>query len=115
VNAQLTGLAIGALTDRVSLQRRVDTSELEGGTSHAFMTVSSLWARVRTLSARLALAGDGRAAEASHSVVVRWRPDVSVGDRFGSRGRWLEVVGTSDLDGRRAWLSCQCMERGMAG
>lgn len=106
---------IGALTDRVSLQRRVDTSELEGGVTHMFMTVTSLWARVRSLSARLAMAGDGRAAEASHSVVVRYRSDLSVGDRFGWRGRWLEVVGVSDLDGRRAWLSCQCMERGMAG
>lgn len=106
---------IGSLTDRVSLQRRVDTSELEGGVTHMFMTVSSVWARVRSLSARLAMAADGRTAEASHSVVVRFRSDVSVGDRFGYRGRWLEVVGVNDLDGRRAWLSCACMERGMAG
>jgi SPP1 family predicted phage head-tail adaptor len=106
---------LGSLSDRVALQRRVDTSELEGGVSHMFMTVSSVWARVRSLSARIALAGDGRAAEASHSVVVRYRPDVAVGDRFGWRGRWLEVVGVADLDGRRAWLSCQCMEGGMAG
>ena len=106
---------IGSLTDRVSLQKRVDTSELEGGVTHMFMTVSSVWARVRTLSARLAMAADGRTAEASHSVVVRFRADVSVGDRFGWRGRWLEVVGVNDLDGRRAWLSCTCAERGMAG
>jgi len=111
----MTPLAIGALTDRVSLQRRVDTSELEGGVPHTFVRVSSLWARVPSLSARLAIAGDGRAAEASHSVVVRFRSDVSVGDRFGYRGRWLEVVGFADLDGRRAWLSCQCQERGMVG
>jgi len=115
VTVPVIGAGIGSLADRVSLQRRVDTSELEGGVTHMFMTVTSLWARVRSLSARLALAGDGRTAEASHSVVVRYRSDVSVGDRFGWRGRWLEVVGVSDLDGRRAWLSCQCQERGMMG
>ncbi len=106
---------IGSLTDRVSLQKRVDTSELEGGVSHMFMTVSSVWARVRSLSTRIAMAGDGRTAEASHSVVVRFRSDVAVGDRFGWRGRWLEVVGVSDMDGRRGWLSCACREREVAG
>jgi SPP1 family predicted phage head-tail adaptor len=111
----VSAVGLGALTDRVSLQRRVDTSELEGGVTHMFMTVSSIWARVRTLSARLAMAADGRTAEASHSVVVRFRSDVAVGDRFGWRGRWLEVVGVSDMDGRRTWLSCTCAERGMAG
>lgn len=111
----MSPLGLGSLTDRVSLQRRVDTSELEGGVTHMFMTVSSVWARVRTLSTRLAMAADGRTAEASHSVVVRFRSDVSVGDRFGWRGRWLEVVGVNDLDGRRAWLSCTCAERGVAG
>ena len=93
----------------------MDTSEIEGGTSHAFITVSALWARVRVLSARMLMAGDGRAAQASHSVVVRFRSDISVGDRFGYRGKWLEVVGANDLDGRRTWLSCQCMERQVAG
>lgn len=111
----MNALGLGSLTDRVSLQRRVDTSELEGGVTHMFMTVSLVWARVRTLSARIAMAADGRTAEASHSVVVRFRSDVSVGDRFGYRGRWLEVVGVNDLDGRRAWLNCTCAERGMAG
>ena len=115
MSAQVNALGLGSLTDRVSLQRRVDTSEIEGGVTHMFMTVSSLWARVRTLSARLAMAGDGRTAEASHSVVVRFRTDVVVGDRFGWRGRWLEVVGVADMDGRRTWLSCTCQERGMAG
>jgi SPP1 family predicted phage head-tail adaptor len=115
VNAAARTLGLGALTDRVALQRRVDTPEAEGGATHTFVPVSSLWARVRSLSARTLAAGDGRVAGASHSVVLRFRSDITAGDRFGYRGRWLDVVGTTDLDGRRTWLNCHCAEREMVG
>ena len=106
---------VGSLTDRVQLQRRVDTGEDEGGVSQLFVPVSALWARVRALGARQLAVADGRGVSASHSVVVRFRTDVSAGDRFGYRGRWLEVLGTEDLNGRRAWLGCTCVERGVMG
>lgn len=78
---------IGSLTDRVTMR----------GTG--------MWARVRTLSARLNHDGG-----ASHSIIVRFRSDISAGDVFGYRGRQLEVVEAEDLDGRRSWLRCLAKE-----
>ena len=106
---------VGSLTDRVQLQRKVTTGEAEGGHAVVFVPVTALWARVRALGARLTAEGGGRGVAASHTVVVRFRTDIGPGDRFGYRGRWLEVLGAADLNGRRAWLSCTCVETGVVG
>jgi SPP1 family predicted phage head-tail adaptor len=107
--------AVGSLTDRVSFQRRETTGEDEGGHAVMFVPVTSLWARVRALSARQVSGADARGVAVTHGVVVRFRTDVKAGDRFGYRGRWLSVVSAGDLNGRRAWLSCQCVETGVVG
>lgn len=106
---------VGSLTDRVTLQRRESTGEDEGGHAVNFVPVTSLWARVRALSGRQVHEADGRGVAVSHAVVLRFRTDVKAGDRFGYRGRWLEVVTAADLNGRRAWLSCACVETGVVG
>lgn len=106
---------VGSLTDRISFQRRVTTGEDEGGHIALFVPVTSLWARVRALSGRQLTEADARGVAVSHTVVVRHRTDVSAGDRFGYRGRWLTVVSAGDLNGRRAWLSCACVETGVVG
>ena len=90
---------VGSLTDRVSLQRRETTDEDEGGHAVLFVPVTALWARVRALSGRQVTEADARGVRVSHSVVVRFRSDVKAGD----------------LNGRRAWLSCACVETGVVG
>ena len=106
---------VGSLTDRVALQRRETTGEDEGGHAVLFLPVTSLWARARALSGRQVSEADARGVAVSHAVVVRFRTDVKAGDRFGYRGRWLSVVSAGDLNGRRAWLSCACVETGVVG
>lgn len=106
---------IGSLTDRVALARKVDVSEPEGGTLTSYVPVTSLWARVRALSARQAALAEARGTSQSHEVVVRFRADIAPGDRFTWRGRRLAVLGTEDPDGRRAWLACRCEETGVTG
>lgn len=101
--------SIGTLTDRVQWQRRELTPEPEGGHVALFVPAATLWARVRALQVRAAVVADGRSSMATHSVVLRFRSDVQPGDRLIYRGRVLDVRGTEDLDGRRAWLACACV------
>ena len=107
--------AIGTLTDRVQLKRREMTGETEGGHLALFVPLTSLWARVRSLTGRQGTSADGRAVEISHAVVFRFRNDVRPGDRIVYRGRNLEVVSAADLNGRRAYLSCSCSETSFTG
>lgn len=106
---------IGSLTDRVELQSRQSLAEDEGGHGALYVPITALWARVRALSARQGADRDGRGFAVSHAVVVRFRTDIAPGDRFVWRGRLLEVLGATDLDGRRTWLSCTCAETGFIG
>lgn len=106
---------LGTLTDRVVLKRRVATDEDEGGETAVYATLATVWARVRALGTRQSLEADARGQSVSHSVVMRFRTDLKAGDRIVYRGRDLEVLGTSDLNGRRAYLSCQCAERVVTG
>ena len=101
---------IGALTDRVELKRKIVSPEDEGGAAAVFSPIAMVWARVRQLTARVALEGDARGTSTTHSVVLRFRLDLHPGDRIAYRGRELEVVATNDLNGRRAYLACQCSE-----
>ena len=106
---------LGTLTDRVVLKRRITTSEDEGGATAAYSTLATVWARVRTLAARQSFETDARGQSVSHVVVMRFRTDIKAGDRVVYRGRDLDVLGTSDLNGRRAYLTCQCTERVVTG
>ena len=106
---------IGSLSDRVELQSRQSVVEDAGGHGAMFVPITSLWARVRALATRPDTRRDGRGFVVSHAVVVRFRTDIAVGDRFIWRGRLLEIVGATDLDGRRTWLSCTCNETGFIG
>jgi SPP1 family predicted phage head-tail adaptor len=107
--------AIGTLTDRVQLKRRETLDDGGGGHERIYMPVNSVWARVRSLSGRQGTNADGRTVAVSHSVVLRFRSDVSPGDRIVYRGRNLDVVSTADLNGRRAYLSCACSETSFTG
>lgn len=106
---------LGTLTDRVQLQRKITSSEPEGGEVAMYSTLATVWARVRQLSARASQAEDARGQSISHSVVMRFRTDLKPGDRLAYRSRTLEIASLADINGRRAYLSCQCSERAVTG
>jgi SPP1 family predicted phage head-tail adaptor len=106
---------LGTLTDRVQLQRKTTTDEPEGGEVAVFTAIATVWARVRQLSARKAYADDARGQSITHIVVMRFRTDLKPGDRIVYRGRALEIEALADINGRRAYLSCQCAERAVTG
>ena len=106
---------IGTLTDRVQLKRRIVSDEDEGGELAVFSPIATVWARVRELSARPLFESDARGQAITHAVVLRFRNDLKPGDRIAYRGGDLDIAGTGDLNGRKAYLSCQCVARVVSG
>ena len=107
--------SIGTMTDRVQLQRRVTSDESEGGELAGFTPIATVWARVRQLSTRQAFASDARGQNVSLGVTIRHRTDLKAGDRIVWRGRELSIQALDDINGARAYLSCQCVERVVSG
>jgi SPP1 family predicted phage head-tail adaptor len=103
--------SLGTLTDRVQLRRKVTTSSAAGGELAVFTPLGTVWARVRRLGTRQAFDSDARGQAISHSVAMRFRTDLRPGDRIVYRGHDLEIAAVSDINGRRAYVSCACVER----
>ncbi|WP_164730670.1 phage head closure protein [Pelagibacterium montanilacus] len=106
---------IGTLRDRVQLQSRQTSSTDDGGHEAIFVPLGSVWARVRSRAGRFAEESDGRTGRATHEVTLRFRKDIGPGDRIVYRGRALEIASVEDINGRRAYLACQCVESAMVG
>ncbi|HEY8595634.1 MAG TPA: phage head closure protein [Devosiaceae bacterium] len=107
--------AIGSMRDRVQLLRRQQDADDSGGHATLHLPLATVWGRVRVLTASPGTYGAARAATVTHSLVVRFRTDLKPGDRAIWRGRTLEIVDASDLNGRRAFLSCTCVETETTG
>jgi len=107
--------ALGSLRDRVQIKRRDISPEDEGGSVATYVPIATVWARVRELSSTRTQFGDGRGVSISHSVVLRYRTDISPGDHLVYRGRNLDVIAAADLNGQLAWLSCACSETSVTG
>ncbi|WP_116652870.1 phage head closure protein [Pelagibacterium sediminicola] len=106
---------LGTLRDRVQLQKREMSVAPDGGHETLFLPIASVWARVRARSARFSREGDGRTATSTHAVTMRFRKDLKPGDRIVYCGRALEIVEAEDINGRRAYLACLCIETAMVG
>ncbi len=111
----MSGVALGMLTERVAIRRRDVADDGQGGTMTTWFPLATVWARITTLSGRVATAADARGAAIAHTVVLRYRADVGAGDRFVWQCKTLEVLSAGDLNGRRAWLSCACSELSVTG
>lgn len=101
--------ALGTLRDRVQLLRRVTTPDGAGGEEIAFVPMATVWARVTARNPALTTHGAGPAAQSTHSVVLRYRTDLTPGDRLTYRGQSLDVIAADDLNGRKAYLSVACV------
>jgi SPP1 family predicted phage head-tail adaptor len=106
---------IGLLTEHVQLRRRITSTEDEGGHAATYHPITTVWARVRGLAVRQELAGDARSSAATHVVTMRFRTDLKPGDRIVHRGQAMTITGTSDLNGKRRWLACQCISEMITG
>jgi SPP1 family predicted phage head-tail adaptor len=103
--------AIGRLRHRLALEAASRTPDGGGGASETWTTVAEVWAGITPTSGTEAVDADALTGRVSHEIVLRYRPDVAPVMRLRSATRLFEIAAVIDVDERRRWLKCLCVER----
>jgi SPP1 family predicted phage head-tail adaptor len=103
--------AIGRLRHRLTLETVNRAPDGGGGASETWTTVATVWAEITPAGGTEAVDADALTGRVSHEIVFRYRPDVAPVMRLRSAARLFEIAAVIDVDERRRWLRCLCVER----
>ncbi len=102
---------IGRLRHRLTLETAARTPDGGGGAAEVWTTVAQLWGRIRPTSGNEIFDADGLSGHISHEITLRYRAGVTPSMRLVGSNRRFEILAVIDIDERRRWLKCLCMER----
>ncbi len=103
--------SIGRLRHRLTLEQAARTPDGGGGASETWSTVTSVWASITPTGGTEAVDADALTGRISHEIVCRHRPDIAPAMRLRRGTRVFEIAAVIDVDERRRWLKCLCVER----
>ena len=103
--------SIGRLRHRLALEQASRTADGGGGAAEDWITIAQLWGRIRPTGGAEIVDADGLSGRISHEITLRYRPGVAPAMRFARGSRRFEIVAVIDIDERRRWLKCLCVER----
>jgi len=102
----------GALTHRLTLERRNESPDGCGGTDVTWSAVASIWGVVKPHRAIAFDRADQTDEELTHTITCRFRNDVASGWRLTMDERTFDVVTVHDPDERRRYIELQTREQG---
>jgi len=101
---------VGRLRHRIILQSKTLTRDAYGGETITWVDLATVWAECLPLSGREFLAARAEVAESLLKIRIRWRADVSTGNRVVWDGRTYDIEAALDTGGRREELMLMCKE-----
>ena len=103
--------ATGRLRHLLTLEAVSRTPDGGGGASETWTTIAAVWAEITPTSGTESVDADALIGRVSHEIVFRYRPDVAPVMRLRNASRLFEIAAVMDIDERRRWLKCLCVER----
>jgi SPP1 family predicted phage head-tail adaptor len=95
--------AAGALRDRITIRRRVESRDATGGLDRTWTTLAEIWAQVISINGREEMIGNVLQGISTFQVTIRYRNDLKASDQILWNGRELNVLAAEDREGRRRW------------
>ena len=102
---------IGRLRHRLTLEAASRTPDGGGGASESWATVAEVWSEITPIGGMEVIDADALTGRISHEIVFRYRSGVAPVMRLRSGTRLFEIAAVIDVDERRRWLRCLCVER----
>jgi len=102
----------GRLRVRLELERATPTSDGAGGSTLEWDEIAMVAADIEPIRADERTAGEGVADLALQKIAIRWRADISSGDRFRLGERLFRIRSITDPDEDGRYLVCICEEEG---
>lgn len=106
----LTYIDPGMLRTPLELQTSADVTDGQGGVSHNWSIVATLFAHMEPVGAKREVRGRAREANITHKITIRYRDDIKNDMRFLRNGRELLIHSVHDLDETSRYLICSCEE-----
>lgn len=108
-------LRVGALSQRVVVQRRSATLDSYGQPINSWSNLYTMWADVRPFTSREKVQGGAMASSIDYTVTVHYRDDLDTSVVAGAwrllwRGRYLNIHSAKDLDSSRTLILFECTE-----
>jgi len=101
---------IGQLRHWVTIETPVRSADGGGGADTVWQAVDVVWANVAPLSGAEPVEAEKLEARLTHRITLRWRGDVTAIMRMTMAGRIFAIESATDIDERRRWLECLCVE-----
>ena len=105
----------GELNKRISVYAFTgDAEDMAGGFSDSWETkqgwefVCDTWASIRPASERAVNFANQLAVSITHTILIRYNPDIKVSDVVEHDGRRLDIQTIKDIDGK--YMQLMCME-----
>lgn len=100
----------GDLRRQVLLQRREVAQDDYGQRSITWVDVATTFAEINPLSGRELELAQAIKAEVSHTITIRYRPNITSALRVVYQGRYFNIHAVMDVDMRHRTLELSCSE-----
>jgi SPP1 family predicted phage head-tail adaptor len=100
----------GQMTARLLLEEPVSIPDGQGGATVNWTETAAMWAKVEPVSASLAERAGAEIGTITHRIWLRFRSDVSAGQRLRKGARLFAVKLVQDPDETGRYLTCLCEE-----
>ena len=100
----------GQMRHRVTIESLAKTPDGAGGSTLAWSTVATVWAKVTPVSGGERYQSMRVEADVSHTIITRYRSDIAPDDRVSFDGRTMQIKSVINIEERGRYLEIKAVE-----
>jgi SPP1 family predicted phage head-tail adaptor len=104
----MTPLRSGDLRRRITLQRRTTGQDSVGQAATTWQNVATVWASIDPATGREGVIGQALQAEVTHTITIRYRPNVTAAMRAVYQGATYNIECVIDVEQRHVAMTLLC-------